>query len=58
MGRMTANPHHQGPRDDERDPFSSPVVDRIREAGNVWNLLAARSACPRSSASVEGSSGR
>jgi len=38
MGRMTADPPHQGPRDDERDPFSSPVVDRVRETGNLWNL--------------------
>ncbi len=37
---MTTDSHHQGPPDDQRDPFSSPVVDRIREAGNVWKLPA------------------
>ena len=38
MGMMANNSSHQCPRDDERDPFSSPVVDRVREAGNVWQL--------------------
>ena len=41
MGEMTSNASHQGPHctpDDGRDPFSSPVVDRVREAGNVWKL--------------------
>jgi len=38
MGMMANNPSHPNRRDDERDPFSSPVVDRIRAAGNVWKL--------------------
>jgi len=41
MAGMTSNAQNQGPHgspDDGGDPFSSPVVDRIREAGNVWKL--------------------
>lgn len=41
MGQMTSNSSHQGSHctpDDGRDPFSSPVVDRVRECGNVWQL--------------------
>ncbi len=38
MGMMTTNPSHKAIPADERDPFSSSVVDRIREAGNVWKL--------------------
>jgi len=41
MAQMTSNTSHQGSHytpEDGRNPFSSPVVDRIREAGNVWKL--------------------
>jgi 4-hydroxy-3-methylbut-2-enyl diphosphate reductase len=46
MEVMTTDPHHHDPPDDEGDPFSSPVVDRIREAGNVWELPAGRIRLP------------
>ncbi len=41
MGRMTSDsPNHgsHGASAGGQDPFASPIVDRIREAGNVWKL--------------------